>query len=131
MRDLDKLFFTETHEWVSCEDGDIQSEIMTIGLTQFAAENLKDVLFIEHPKIGTEAKKGASIIEIESVKAVADVYAPFDGEVCDINEKLMTDISLLSSDPYGNGWLFKIRPKENDCCQGLLSHNAYQDRIKK
>jgi len=99
------LRFAETHEWAK-----IEGEECTIGITAFAVEQLTDVVFVDlKPKVGDSVKVGGSIGEIESVKAVSDIYAPVDGIVTAVNKDLAVDPSLVSAEPYGKGWLLKVK----------------------
>ena len=100
----EQLRYAETHEWSVLED-----DIATIGISDFAVEQLTDLVFIELPEVGQQVTRSAPFGEIESVKAVSDLYSPVDGEILETNQALVDDLSLLSSDPYGNGWLVKIR----------------------
>ena len=98
------LRYAKTHEWVRVEGHDC-----VVGLTRFAVDQLTDVTYIQLPKVGRKVSAGESFGEIESVKAVSDIYAPVAGEVVAVNEALLGDPGLVSRDPYGAGWLAKIR----------------------
>src|ERR1700756_385500 len=98
------LRYSTTHEGASLE-----GNICTVGITQFAVEQLTDVVYIELPEVGDHTFAGESFGEIESVKAVSDLYAPVNGEVTEINEKLLDDPGRITQDPYGKGWLVKIK----------------------
>src|SRR5262249_46301345 len=102
--DPQKLRYAKTHEWARLE-----GDACTAGLTQFAVEQLTDVIYIELPDVGEPTVAGDSFGEIESVKSVNDLYAPVGGEVIAVNEKLEADPTLVSKDPYGEGWLVKIK----------------------
>src|ERR1700752_4578460 len=102
--DPQKLRFAKTHEWASLE-----GDICTIGLTQFAVDQLTDIIYIDMPDIDDPVSTGDSFGEIESVKAVSDLYSPVTGDIIAVNEKLETDPTLISSDPYGKGWLIKVK----------------------
>src|SRR5271165_4422609 len=102
--DPKKLRFATTHEWASLEGG-----ICTIGISKFAVEQLTDVVYLDLPDVGDHVFAGESFGEVESVKAVSDLYSPVDGEVTVVNEKLINDPSAVASDPYGEGWLIKIK----------------------
>lgn len=126
------LKFSKTHEWVHL-DG--VSQIATVGISAFALEALTDLVFVELPAVGTKLKIGSSFGEIESVKAVSDLYSPIDGEVIETNpvpndpsnpkaaEQRMAEIK---DDPYGKGWLLKVRYTESQHFAGLLSFEDYQ-----
>ena len=97
-----------------------------MGLTAFAVEALTDIVFIELPKVGRQVQANESFCEVESVKAVSDVYAPVAGEVAAVNGDLPNNLDLLSSDPYGKGWIAKIRVTDDSNLKNLLDHVTYQ-----
>jgi glycine cleavage system H protein len=121
----DTLLFAKTHEWVAVVD-DGGQKIATIGLTKFAVEALTDLVFIELPKVGRQVKAEESFCEVESVKAVSDVYAPVSGEVIAVNESLPDHLETLSADPYGDGWIARIRITDEAALKNLMDHAAYQ-----
>ena len=98
------LRYTKEHEWVR-----VEGDLATVGITDFAAEQLGDVVFVDLPKAGRTVAQFASVGVIESVKAVSDLFAPVGGEVVEINAELTTKPELLNSDPYGGGRMFRIR----------------------
>src|SRR3954447_19363011 len=104
----ESLLFAKTHEWVAVPDEGGQ-KTATVGLTAFAVEALTDLVFIELPKVGHQVKAGDSFCEVESVKAVSDVYAPITGEVIAVNDSLPDNLEILSKDPYGEGWIARIK----------------------
>jgi glycine cleavage system H protein len=121
----DKLLFAKTHEWVAvAEEGG--QKVATVGLTDFAVEALTDLVFIELPKVGREVKAGESFCEVESVKAVSDIYAPVTGEVIAVNEPLADKLETLSNDPYGAGWIARIKITDDTALANLMDHAAYQ-----
>lgn len=103
MTDLHALKYTEEHEWIAV-DGDI----VTIGITDYAAEKLGDVVFVELPEAGLELTPGAMIGEIESTKSVGELYAPVAGKVVEVNEAVVDDPSLVNTSPFEDGWLIKV-----------------------
>lgn len=121
----DNLLFAKTHEWVDVSE-EAGQKIATVGLTQFAVDALTDLVFIELPKVGRQVQPEESFCEVESVKAVSDVYAPVSGEVIAVNESLPDQLDLLSRDPYGQGWIAKIRITDEAALAGLMNHQAYQ-----
>ena len=121
----DKLLFAKTHEWVAVADEGGQ-KIATMGLTDFAVQALTDLVFIELPKVGRQVKAEESFAEVESVKAVSDVYSPVSGEVIAVNETLPDNLETLSNDPYGKGWIAKIRVTDASSLGKLMDHAAYQ-----
>ena len=104
--DPNTLRYAKTHEWVS-----VGEDICTVGISQFAVEQLTDVVYIELPEVGDHTFIGDSFGEIESVKAVSDIYAPVDGEVIEVNEKLLNDPAAIAQDPYGKAGWSKSRSK--------------------
>lgn len=114
------LKFTQDHEWLKV-DGDIA----TVGITQHAATQLGDLVFIELPKVGAKLKKGAAAAVVESVKTASDVYAPLDGEVTEVNQQVVDDPAGLSADPQGKGWLYKLKLDRSADVADLLDEDAY------
>jgi glycine cleavage system H protein len=122
---LEELKFTEKHEWVKV-DGDVA----TVGISNYAQNEFGDIVFIELPSIGKATTKGESCATIESVKAVEDLYAPLSGEVTAVNNDLESTPEKINKDPYGEGWILKVKisdPKEVDT---LMNNNAYNDYLK-
>lgn len=122
--DPKKLKYAKTHEWAL-----IEGNICTVGLTKFAVDQLTDVIYIDMPDVGDPALKGDSFGEIESVKAVSDIYAPVEGEIIEVNDKLVADPTAISKDPFGNGWLVKIKLTGKQNLDHLMSHDAYEKQI--
>lgn len=121
----DNLLFAKTHEWVAVSEEGGQ-KVATMGLTSFAVEALTDLVFMELPKVGRTVTPQESFCEVESVKAVSDVYAPVAGEVVAVNETLPDNLEKLSSDPYGEGWIAKIKISDESGLKNLMDHAAYQ-----
>jgi len=117
----ENLKFAKTHEWVA-----LQEDVATIGISDFAVKELTDVVHLELPPRGKVVTAGQEMGEIESVKAVSDLYAPLSGEILEVNSDLSNDLSNLSDDPYGAGWLIKLRIKNSSELERLLSYEAYQ-----
>jgi glycine cleavage system H protein len=122
------LLFAKTHEWVAVADEGGQ-KVATVGLTEFAVQALTDLVFIELPKVGRQVQAGDSFCEVESVKAVSDVYAPVAGEVTAINESLPDNLETLSRDPYGDGWIARIKITDDAALVTLMDYAAYQRQI--
>lgn len=116
------LRYRETHEWFDPQTG-------AVGITDHAQAELTDVVYVELPKAGTKVESGAQVAVVESVKAASDIYAPVAGEIVEVNEALTSDPSLLNTEPYGRGWIFKLRPASGDAGAGLLDAAAYRARI--
>jgi glycine cleavage system H protein len=123
------LKFAKTHEWVavSTEGG---SKIATMGISAFAVEALTDLVFIELPKVGAQVKPEQAFCEVESVKAVSDVYAPVAGEVVEVNNSLPDNLEVLSTDPYGAGWIAKIRISDEAGLANLMDYAAYKKQCE-
>jgi glycine cleavage system H protein len=121
----ENLLYAKTHEWVSlAEEGG--RKVATMGLTAFAVDALTDLVFIELPKVGRQVQAGESFCEVESVKAVSDVYAPIAGEVVEVNSKLADDLDTLSKNPFGDGWIAKLKVTDDANLKNLLDYAAYQ-----
>lgn len=119
------LRYTETHEWVS-----LNGDVATVGLTEFAVEQLTDLIVIDLGKPGRKVTPGGRLGEVESVKSVNDIYAPVAGEVVEINAAVVADLELLSNDAYGNGWLVKIKVDDTAAVAGLLTAAEYKARVE-
>ena len=117
MADATTLQYTAEHEWVLV-DGDTA----TVGITAYAADKLGDVVFVELPSVGAALAEGSIVGEIESTKSVGELFAPVNGEVVEANEGVVSDPSLVNSDPFGEGWLIKVKFTE---LPTLLSHDEY------
>lgn len=113
--------YAETHEWHKPE-----GELIIIGLTPFAVDQLTDITFVEMKGAGTRFEAGGEIGEVESVKTSSGIYAGVGGEVVEVNSALSDDPSLLNTDPLGKGWLTKIRPSDTGAVEGLLDAGAYE-----
>ncbi len=118
------LRYSESHEWARL-DGDV----VTVGISWFAQDSLGDVVHVEMPKKGAKVKKGQSIAEIESVKAVSEIYSPVDGEVIEINTGLDGEEEQVNQSPYGSGWLFKIRVAGKGALDGLMDVSTYEKHV--
>jgi glycine cleavage system H protein len=125
----ENLLFAKTHEWVAVVN-DGGQRIATVGISAFAVEALTDLVFIELPKVGRQVKAGESFCEVESVKAVSDVYAPVSGNVIAVNEKLPDNLETLSQDPYGDGWIARIKITDDSSLKNLMDYSAYQKQCE-
>ena len=121
----DKLLFAKTHEWVRV-DAEGGAKVATIGVSAFALEALTDLVYIELPAVGRQLKAGESFGEIESVKADSDLYSPVTGEVIAIHEGLGDKLETLNADPYGEGWMIKVRLADEAALKSLMDYPAYQ-----
>jgi glycine cleavage system H protein len=115
------LKFAKTHEWVRPESGGV----VTVGISSYAVEALTDLVFMQLPAVGRKVKAGESFGEIESVKAVSDLYAPISGEIVEVNSALPGKLETLGKDPYGEGWVARIKPDNPAEMDGLLDRTAY------
>lgn len=120
------LYYTETDEWIS-----IEGEIATVGITDYAQKKLKNIITVELPEKNRNVNKGESIGIVESIKAVADIYSPLTGVVVDVNEELLDKPELINHDPYGKGWIFKIKYSDKDEINELMTPEKYSDKISK
>lgn len=118
------LYYTKSHEWVRV-DGDTA----IVGISWFAQDSLGDVVHYEAPSVGDTVSAGDAVAEIESVKAVSDVYTPLDGEVTAVNEDLDGNEEAVNSDPYGDGWLFKVKLADKGQLDGLMKVAAYKQFV--
>ena len=120
----EELLFAKTHEWAAVVEQD-GGKLATIGLSAHAVEALTDLVYIELPQVGAQTIAGQSMAEIESVKAVSDIYAPVTGEVVEVNDALPDQLDTLSEDPYGQGWIARIRLTDDSALANLMDHAAY------
>ncbi len=118
------LKFTEDHEWLKKE-----GDIVTVGITEHAAEQLGDLVFVELPTAGATFAKGDEAATVESVKAASEIYAPVAGEITEVNQAIADDPSVVNSDPMGGGWFFKIKPSDAGEFDGLMDEDAYKALI--
>ena len=116
--------FTEEHEWLRPEGDEI-----VVGITEHAAEQLGDIVFVELPEVGTEVTKDDECVVIESVKAASDILAPLDGEITEVNEALVNDPGKVNEDPLGDAWFFKIKPSDPKQMDDYMTEAEYQDMI--
>ncbi|MFN3191808.1 MAG: glycine cleavage system protein GcvH [Aureliella sp.] len=117
-----ELRYNASHEWVGI-DGD---GVAVIGITDFALEQLTDLVYMALPDVGTTVATGEEFGEVESVKAVSPLYSPVNGEVVEVHSELVDNLEKLGEDPFGNGWIIKVKLPEGSSLDGLLDHTAYQ-----
>jgi glycine cleavage system H protein len=122
-----ELRYTQEHEWVS-----IDGDVATVGITDYAANALGDVVFVSLPTVSSAVSAGDPCGEVESTKSVSDLYCPLDGEVTEVNEELNDDPGLVNAEPYGAGWMFRVRLAggAGSLPAGLLSAADYEDLTK-
>ena len=116
--------YTEEHEWLEA-DGDV----VTVGITAHAAEQLGEVVYVELPEVGTEVSKDDEIVVIESVKAASDILAPLDGEIIEVNEVLADNPGLVNEDPTGDAWFFKIKVSDMSPMDDYMDETGYNEFI--
>jgi glycine cleavage system H protein len=121
----DELRYTSEHEWIA-----LSGPVASVGITDYAQQALGDVVYVSVPAPGTRVTAGEPCGEVESTKSVSDIFAPVDGEVTEVNGDLEDDPALVNSDPYGAGWLMRIRVDEPDDASGLLTADEYADLTK-
>jgi len=122
--DLKTLRYSPTHEWVH-----LQGNVATVGITRFAVDQLTDLIMIELPVVGTRLAPGRTFGEIESVKAVSDLYAPLGGEVIEVNTAVANNVQLLMEDPYDRGWLIKIKVDQPVDTSDLMDLDSYETNV--
>ena len=120
-----ELKYVASHEWLRLED----DGTITIGITEHAQDLLGDIVFVELPEVGDTVAADDEVAVVESVKAASDVYAPITGEIVAINESLEDEPEIINSDPYGDGWFFRIKPDNVDDYEALLSAEEYQSEL--
>lgn len=116
--------YLESHEWAKAEDGTVR-----IGISDFAQDELGDIVFVELPDVGDEITADEPFGVIESIKAVSDIYAPLGGSVTAINEELFDRPELINEEPYEGGWMLEVDPSDPDAIDSLLSASAYEDQL--
>lgn len=121
----EQLLYAKTHEWVAVEESGGE-QIATIGISKHAVEALTDLVFIELPKTGRTVTAQEPMCEVESVKAVSDIYCPVAGEVTEVNEPLADELEVLSEDPFGKGWICKVKITDPSGLEVLMDHAAYE-----
>lgn len=118
----DDLRFAPTHEWVRPDDG-------CVGISDHAQAELTDIVYVDLPKIGKTLAAGETVAVVESVKAASDIYSPIGGEVIEVNEALAANPALVNTDPYGEGWMFKLRPSDAAEVEKLMDAGEYRQQI--
>ena len=118
------LRYAKTHEWIRQEN-----DIITVGITDHAQAELTDIVYAEPPKVGAEVRAGATAAVVESVKAASDIYSPLSGAVTEVNDALTSNPALLNTDPFGQGWIFKMKASNPAEIDALLTPEAYTAQI--
>lgn len=122
-----ELRYLQTHEWTKREE---DSGIITVGLTDYAIEQLGDIVFLELPAVGDKVTKESAFCTIESVKAASDLYAPVSGEIVQVNKSLTENLELFKSDPYGQAWIVKIKAGDAAEFESLMNAEGYEKQLK-
>ncbi len=120
----EELLYTKEHEWVRLE-----GEFAVVGITDYAQNQLGDIVYVELPEVGTKVEHMKPFGTIEAVKAVSDLYSPLSGEVVEVNEKVMAEPSIIKTSPYGDGWMVKIKISNEDEVKSLLKPEDYRRQI--
>jgi glycine cleavage system H protein len=123
----EELKYTEEHEWLASK----AESTVRIGITDYAQQQLGDVVFVELPEVGTTVSAGDPVGEVESTKSVSEIFAPIDGEVTGVNTALDGQPELINSDPYGEGWILELTVSDTTATEGLLDAAAYQELTEK
>ncbi len=116
--------YTEEHEWLR-----VEGDVVVVGITEHASEQLGDIVFVELPEEGTAVAKDDEVVVIESVKAASDILAPLDGEIVEVNEVLTDNPSLVNEDPMGDGWFFKMKIEDMSVLDDMMDDAAYKAYI--
>lgn len=122
---IKNLYYTKSDEWL-----EVKNDIGTVGITDYAQDQLGDIVYLEKIKKGKKLKQGEALTTIESVKAVSDVNTPVTGEVIEVNEKVIEDASIINKDPYGEGWIAKINIDNKDELKNLMNDQEYSEYRK-
>lgn len=122
----EELKYSKEHEWLRLE-----GEVAVIGITSFAQDELGDIVYVEQPKVGDEVRQNNQFGVVESVKTVSDLYSPISGEVVEVNEEVSSSPEEINKDPYGTGWIIKVKPSDSSEMDNLLSAAEYKEMIAK
>ena len=122
----ENLKYTKEHEWI-----EVENDVATVGITDYAQGELGDVIFVELPQIGTKVEQMKPFGVIEAVKAVSDIFSPLSGEVAEVNTRLENEAGIINKDPYGEGWIIKIKMSKPEELNNLLSAEDYKKLIEK
>jgi glycine cleavage system H protein len=122
----ENLKYTKEHEWIK-----VENDVATVGITDYAQGELGDVIFVELPQVGTKVEQMKPFGVIEAVKAVSDIFSPLSGEVSEVNTRLESEAGIINKDPYGEGWIIKIKMSNPEELNSLLSAEDYKKLIQK
>ncbi len=124
MKVLDNLYYAKTHEWIR-----LDGENGTVGITDHAQHELTDVVYVELPQVGAAVTAGQQVCVVESVKAASDIYSPISGTITSVNEALSSNPALINTDPFGEGWIFRLKVEAGEEIEELLSPGQYREQI--
>ena len=122
---VEGLYYAKTDEWAK-----VEGEIVTVGITDYAQDQLGDIVYVEEAEVGKKVKKEEVVISIESVKTAADIHAPVSGEIVETNREISENPSIINEDPYGKGWLFKIKMENKEDLNDLMDSKGYSEYRK-
>lgn len=123
---LEDLRYTDTDEWARLE-----GDVVVVGITDYAQKKLKDIVGVELPEEGSSYRRGDVVAVVESIKATGEIYSPVNGVIVGVNERLLDEPELINQDPYGEGWIFKIRPEDLSQLGELLDYEGYIESVKR
>jgi glycine cleavage system H protein len=123
MADSSQYRFTESHEWFHAN-----GDVVTLGITPYAADELTDITYVEMKPVGTTITAGGSVGEVESVKTTSEIYSAVEGEIAEVNQRVVDDPSLVNSDAFGEGWLVRIRAADTAPLQLLMNQQTYDEK---
>ncbi len=118
--------YVKTHEWAYLENG-----VATVGISEYAQQEIGDIVFVDLPKVGTQVNAGQNCCVIESVKSASEIYAPISGEIVEVNEAVNADPAIVNRAAHGEGWLFKIKASKPEEYDGLMDLKTYQETLDK
>ncbi|HOJ87118.1 MAG: glycine cleavage system protein GcvH [Elusimicrobiales bacterium] len=121
----ENLKYTKTHEWIG-----IEGDVAYIGVSDFAQSQMGDIVFVDLPKVGAKAEKEKQICVVESVKSAFDIYSPVNGEVIEVNSALSDNPALINQEPYGNGWICKMKISDKSQLDSLMDFKTYEEFVK-
>ena len=121
----DGLKYTESHEWIRSDEGDV----VTVGITDYAQQEMTELVYVELPEVGQQFSAKDEIAVVESVKSASDIYAPVSGEVIEVNESLADDAAIVNNSPFDDGWLFRLKLSNPSELDHLMSADAYTEKI--
>ncbi|HDH63132.1 MAG: glycine cleavage system protein GcvH [Caldiserica bacterium] len=122
---VEGLYYAKTDEWAK-----VEGDTATVGITDYAQDQLGDIVYVEEAEVGKKVKKGEAVISIESVKTAADIHAPVSGEIIEVNKEVVDNPSIVNEDPFGKGWLFKIKMENKEDLNDLMDAKGYSEYRK-